>query len=124
MHITHLHMHLQINMLLSTSTMAAAATSQVLSLLILILSSTLLLHLPLPCKAFHEPLKACNFSAMYQLGDSLADTGNLILENPASPIGRPPYGQTFFKKPTGRCSDGLLMIDFIGMLFPFGIINQ
>ncbi|KAF3454538.1 hypothetical protein FNV43_RR04986 [Rhamnella rubrinervis] len=102
---------LAINMLLSSSTMAAATASPVLTLLSLILSSSLF-H---PCKAFHEPLKACNFNAIYQLGDSLADTGNLILENPASPIGRLPYGETFFKKPTGRSSDGLLMIDYIAI---------
>ncbi|KAL0362954.1 UNVERIFIED_CONTAM: GDSL esterase/lipase [Sesamum calycinum] len=40
--------------------------------------------------------------------------------DPGRPIGatafaRLPYGETFFKKATGRCSNGLLMIDYIAM---------
>ncbi|XVF04788.1 hypothetical protein REPUB_Repub05bG0115500 [Reevesia pubescens] len=57
-------------------------------------------------------LKTCQFDAIYQLGDSISDTGNLIREDPLSPFARLPYGQTFFKNATGRCSIGLLMIDF------------
>ncbi|XP_057549670.1 GDSL esterase/lipase At5g03980-like isoform X2 [Amaranthus tricolor] len=52
--------------------------------------------------------------AIYQFGDSLSDTGNLVRETtrvkPA--FARLPYGQTFFHRPTGRCSDGLLMVDY------------
>lgn len=58
--------------------------------------------------------------AIYQFGDSISDTGNLIREDPIgshSAFARLPYGQNFFPKPTGRCSNGLLMIDFIGMSF-------
>ncbi|KAB5556209.1 hypothetical protein DKX38_007118 [Salix brachista] len=66
-------------------------------------------------------LQKCGFKAIYQLGDSLADTGNLIRENPLSPYAWFPYGMNL-SKPTGRCSNGLLMIDFIGKfrysLFP------
>lgn len=54
---------------------------------------------------------------IYQLGDSISDTGNFIRESPMgamSPFASLPYGETFFKKATGRCSDGLLMIDFFG----------
>ncbi|KAL0320904.1 UNVERIFIED_CONTAM: GDSL esterase/lipase [Sesamum radiatum] len=50
------------------------------------------------------------------LGDSISDTGNLIRESPigsSTPFARLPYGQTFFKNATGRCSNGLLMIDYI-----------
>ncbi|KMS94922.1 hypothetical protein BVRB_014090, partial [Beta vulgaris subsp. vulgaris] len=50
--------------------------------------------------------------AIYQFGDSISDTGNYIRENPNSRFAKLPYGQTFFHKPTGRCSNGLLMIDY------------
>ncbi|KAK9117671.1 hypothetical protein Sjap_016618 [Stephania japonica] len=56
------------------------------------------------------------FDTIYQFGDSIADTGNLVREGPlgaATPFSRFPYGDTYFNKPTGRCSNGLLMIDFI-----------
>jgi len=57
------------------------------------------------------------FEAIYQFGDSLADTGNAVRIVSRSECGLPPYGQTFFDHPTGRCSDGLLMIDFFGNIF-------
>ncbi|GLT94888.1 hypothetical protein SLE2022_126020 [Rubroshorea leprosula] len=59
-----------------------------------------------------QDLQSCEFDALYQLGDSMSDTGNLIREDPSVVFARLPYGQTFFQKPTGRCSNGLLMIDF------------
>lgn len=72
---------------------------------------------------FHEghsiSLKACLFDSIYQLGDSISDTGNLIRESAigaATPFSRLPYGETLFRKATGRCSDGLLMIDHLGSL--------
>ncbi|KAL0306235.1 UNVERIFIED_CONTAM: Acetylajmalan esterase [Sesamum radiatum] len=65
-----------------------------------------------------HPLKICKFEQIYQLGDSISDTGNLIREVPigaATAFARLPYGETFFKNATGRCSNGLLMIDYIAM---------
>ncbi|KAL8134864.1 GDSL esterase/lipase At5g03980-like [Apium graveolens] len=58
-------------------------------------------------------LRNCNIDKIYQFGDSLSDTGNHILENPFDQCSKPPYGSSFFENPTGRCSDGLLMIDYI-----------
>ncbi|XP_076933298.1 GDSL esterase/lipase At1g28580-like [Bidens hawaiensis] len=60
---------------------------------------------------------AC-YTSIISFGDSLADTGNLkelsARSNSAPPhFLLPPYGETFFHKPTGRCSDSRLIIDFI-----------
>ncbi|OEL28909.1 GDSL esterase/lipase [Dichanthelium oligosanthes] len=54
-------------------------------------------------------------TAIYSLGDSITDTGNLVKEAPPGmfeTIKHLPYGVTL-GTPTGRCSDGLLMIDFL-----------
>ncbi|KAJ4846873.1 hypothetical protein Tsubulata_911877 [Turnera subulata] len=57
-----------------------------------------------------------HYNAIFSFGDSLADTGNLV--NMVDPdklphAGFPPYGSTYFHRPTGRYSDGRLVIDFI-----------
>ncbi|TVU22941.1 hypothetical protein EJB05_32662, partial [Eragrostis curvula] len=57
------------------------------------------------------------YDSIFSFGDSFADTGN----NPAvfawysvfDPVIRPPYGTTFFGRPTGRNCDGRLILDFI-----------
>lgn len=57
-------------------------------------------------------------TAIYNFGDSISDTGNLIRESPAGLlqyIAKLPYGMDMHG-PTGRCSDGYLMIDFLGKL--------
>ncbi|KAL6838822.1 hypothetical protein ACP4OV_031536 [Aristida adscensionis] len=57
------------------------------------------------------------YGAIFSFGDSFADTGNDLVVFPAhallDPAARPPYGITFFGRPTGRNSDGRLIIDFI-----------
>ncbi|XP_056692403.1 acetylajmalan esterase isoform X4 [Spinacia oleracea] len=57
-------------------------------------------------------LPRSNIKAIYQFGDSISDTGNLIHENPTFKYARLPYGISFFQIPTGRPSNGLLMIDY------------
>ncbi|KAI3857786.1 hypothetical protein MKX03_033914 [Papaver bracteatum] len=57
------------------------------------------------------------FSKIYAFGNSYTDTGN-TKSGPEGPDGfnhvsSPPYGITFFHKPTNRYSDGRLVIDFI-----------
>ncbi|KAK6232512.1 hypothetical protein SCA6_002585 [Theobroma cacao] len=68
----------------------------------------------IPCN-YAYILSTCKFDAIHQVGDSISDTGNYIQENPSSVYARLPYGETFFKKATGRCSNGLLMIDYLAL---------
>lgn len=53
---------------------------------------------------------SCHFTSVYNFGDSNSDTGSV-----SAVFGRipPPNGDTFFGKPSGRYSDGRLIIDFI-----------
>ncbi|KAI9096279.1 hypothetical protein K1719_025998 [Acacia pycnantha] len=58
----------------------------------------------------------CPYTSIFSFGDSLADTGNLFFISQPPHLHhccRPPYGETYFGHPTGRCSDGRLIIDFI-----------
>ncbi|XBI28010.1 hypothetical protein VPH35_052338 [Triticum aestivum] len=61
---------------------------------------------------------------VFSFGDSLADTGNfpfLYGNDSREPALRTPYGETFFRRATGRFSDGRLIVDFIAdtMGLPF-----
>ncbi|XP_062029530.1 GDSL esterase/lipase At3g48460 [Rosa rugosa] len=56
------------------------------------------------------------FKKIYAFGDSFTDTGNTrSVSGPSGfgHVGNPPYGITFFHRPTNRYSDGRLVIDFI-----------
>uniref|UniRef100_A0A3B6GV20 GDSL esterase/lipase n=1 Tax=Triticum aestivum TaxID=4565 RepID=A0A3B6GV20_WHEAT len=59
------------------------------------------------------------YRALFNFGDSLADAGNLIANGVPDILAtaRLPYGQTYFGKPTGRCSDGRLVIDHLAQEF-------
>ncbi|XP_009409411.3 GDSL esterase/lipase At5g45910-like [Musa acuminata AAA Group] len=52
------------------------------------------------------PSRSLHYDAIFSFGDSLSDTGNVR-------VAGLPYGMTFFRRPTGRCSNGRLVIDFI-----------
>jgi hypothetical protein len=59
----------------------------------------------------------CNYPAIFNFGDSTSDTGAIHFAFPYNELSEnPPYGDTFFGKPTGRYSDGRLSIDFFGTL--------
>lgn len=61
----------------------------------------------------------CDFQAIFNFGDSNSDTGGFWAAFPAQ---SGPFGMTYFKKPSGRASDGRLIVDFIGEHFiPFVI---
>ncbi|KAM0827647.1 hypothetical protein ACQ4PT_068062 [Festuca glaucescens] len=62
---------------------------------------------------------AGKYNAVFNFGDSLVDAGNLVTEGIPDYLAtaRPPYGQSYFGYPTGRCSDGRLVIDFIAQEF-------
>lgn len=68
------------------------------------------------------------YTSIFSFGDSLTDTGNLVYMERNDCANHDPYGETVFHRPTGRCSDGRLIIDFIGMyvfLSPFScLVNQ
>lgn len=56
--------------------------------------------------------------ALFVFGDSLFDLGNNNFINTTTyyRANFPPYGESFFKNPTGRFSDGRILPDFIGKL--------
>ncbi|XP_059298827.1 GDSL esterase/lipase At1g28610-like [Lycium ferocissimum] len=57
-----------------------------------------------------------SYTSIFGFGDSLTDAGNLVHLKPSGIKPRmyfPPYGETYFHRPTGRCSDGRLLIDLI-----------
>ncbi|KAF9620812.1 hypothetical protein IFM89_014749 [Coptis chinensis] len=70
---------------------------------------------PRPLRPQPEPQR-CKYDGIFQFGDSISDTGNQIREaaGSRSPCAHNPYGQKLIGEPTGRCSNGRLMIDFIG----------
>ncbi|PUZ58697.1 hypothetical protein GQ55_5G528300 [Panicum hallii var. hallii] len=58
---------------------------------------------------------ARDYAAVFNFGDSLTDTGNLCADGIPDYLAtaRPPYGATYFGYPTGRVSDGRVVVDFI-----------
>ncbi|CAK9148165.1 unnamed protein product [Ilex paraguariensis] len=65
------------------------------------------------------------YTSLFGFGDSLTDTGNLVNIYPADDpphMAFPPYGATFFHFPTGRCSDGRLIIDFIAEYYGLPLV--
>ncbi|XP_074272900.1 GDSL esterase/lipase At5g03980-like [Silene latifolia] len=70
------------------------------------------------------PTSFYSIDYLFQFGDSISDTGNLVIESPvqAHNFGAYPYGMTMHN-PTGRCSDGLLMIDQFAKFFDKPLLN-
>ncbi|KAK3443223.1 hypothetical protein EUGRSUZ_B03272 [Eucalyptus grandis] len=57
---------------------------------------------------------SCDFPAIFNFGDSNSDTGGLSAVFGQAP---PPHGETHFRRPVGRYSDGRLVVDFIAQSF-------
>ncbi|KAJ7964792.1 GDSL esterase/lipase [Quillaja saponaria] len=63
------------------------------------------------------------YTSIFSFGDSLADTGNLYLTFQNDSCFFPPYGETYFHHPTGRCSNGRLIVDFIAEYFGLPLLK-
>ena len=61
-----------------------------------------------------------NFPAVLNFGDSNSDTGGLVSAGIESI--NPPYGQNYFKIPSGRYCDGRLIVDFLSKFFGFDLV--
>ncbi|KAL5991192.1 hypothetical protein ACLOJK_012098 [Asimina triloba] len=88
----------------------SSSFSSLLSLLITLFF--LNMHQPSTSSASTTP----HFSKIYAFGDSYTDTGNT--QSSTGPtsyayVSNPPYGMTFFHRPTNRYSDGRLVVDFL-----------
>uniref|UniRef100_A0A2N9GG48 Uncharacterized protein n=1 Tax=Fagus sylvatica TaxID=28930 RepID=A0A2N9GG48_FAGSY len=63
------------------------------------------------------------YTSVFSFGDSLADTGNVYFADPTSHCLFPPYGETYFHHPTGRCCNGRPVIDFIAESLGLSLIK-
>nr|XP_043626942.1 GDSL esterase/lipase At1g28590-like [Erigeron canadensis] len=79
-------------------------------------SSSLYLMLTMLLFSCNTYVNGC-YKSIISFGDSLADTGNVKQLSRTSNVEpyslSPPYGESFFQTPTGRCSNGRLIIDFV-----------
>ncbi|CAI9094447.1 OLC1v1030191C1 [Oldenlandia corymbosa var. corymbosa] len=70
-----------------------------------------------PANSNGSQQKTCKFGRLFNISDASSDTGNIVRENTlATPCSSFPYGTTL-RLPTGRCSNGLLMIDYFAEAF-------
>ncbi|XP_078153554.1 GDSL esterase/lipase At2g27360-like [Carex rostrata] len=65
------------------------------------------------------PMLGNCFDRIINFGDSISDTGNAYISsgNASTSIGTLPYGMTYFQKPTGRWTNGRVIIDFVAEHF-------
>jgi len=69
------------------------------------------------CLSLGDVCQPKEHAALFVFGDSLFDVGNnnYINTTADNQANYSPYGETFFKYPTGRFSDGRVLPDFIGI---------
>ncbi|XP_031265365.1 GDSL esterase/lipase 1-like [Pistacia vera] len=81
--------------------------------------SIFLIFFLVPCSSLlipghaHRPSSPETHVALFIFGDSIFDAGNNNYINTTLRVNFWPYGETFFKYPTGRASNGRLIPDFI-----------
>ncbi|XP_059643409.1 GDSL esterase/lipase 1-like [Cornus florida] len=80
--------------------------------------------LVIPSKCYGESQKPRSRSALFVFGDSLFDPGNNQYTNGSGPSSSSnwPYGETYFKHPTGRICDGRIVPDFIALFAKLPIL--
>ncbi|XP_078182312.1 GDSL esterase/lipase At1g28580-like [Carex rostrata] len=84
----------------------------------------LLLLLSMPCLSHCKT----HITSIFSFGNSYTDTGNILILGSRNltpgPVvsGYPPYGMNFFHHPTGRNSDGRLILDFIAQAFDLPLV--
>ncbi|TVU30943.1 hypothetical protein EJB05_22601, partial [Eragrostis curvula] len=90
----------------------AAVARLLVALLVVFLVCAKATSYPGPSDDHHD---LARYSRIFGFGNSFTDTGNADIFPPtAGGIDtRPPYGETFFGHPSGRASDGRLLIDFL-----------
>ncbi|KAF3328485.1 GDSL esterase/lipase [Carex littledalei] len=73
------------------------------------------LHIPILTILLLLKTGNCCFTRIFCFGDSISDTGNYLksIGDSYNPVSNLPYGETYFGRPTGRYSDGRLILDFI-----------
>ncbi|GJM85469.1 hypothetical protein PR202_ga01919 [Eleusine coracana subsp. coracana] len=81
---------------------------------------------PMPRSKAAQGTVANSITAIYNFGDSLSDTGNLLREGDATGVLQYttglPYGSAIGGA-TGRCSDGYLMIDYLAKDLGLPLLN-
>jgi hypothetical protein len=65
------------------------------------------------------------FTRLFSFGDSITDNGNWMryARSPGA-VARPPYGETFFRRPNGRFCDGRIIIDHIGVARALAVLSS
>uniref|UniRef100_A0ACD5YVX9 Uncharacterized protein n=1 Tax=Avena sativa TaxID=4498 RepID=A0ACD5YVX9_AVESA len=105
--------------------MVALVLGRYLLLMGLLLAGTCGAAPPLQHVSSSEATRVHGITAIYNFGDSISDTGNLLREGDTGLLNYTaelPYGVTI-GRPTGRCSDGYLMIDFLAKDLGLPLLN-
>ncbi|KAL4627084.1 hypothetical protein ACB092_05G141900 [Castanea dentata] len=63
------------------------------------------------------------YTSIFSFGDSLTDTGNIYFSDPTQQCLFPPYGESYFPHPTGRCCNGRLVLDFTAQTLGLPLIK-